>query len=357
MTNFLDRVHGVNEVRNTAIRPKKPCIMKSMISLVGVTDREEWDDYVLENNGHPLQLWGWGETKARHGWKADRVFAYDLDKQVIGAAQVLIRRLPWPFQAVAYVPRGPVVSAGNASDFLEALTNHARSQYGAVVLTIEPDWTELPKLPKKWQRSENTILIPQTLILDLTKTEEELLTPMSKKTRQYIRKSEGEESMSIRQIKDREELAKCMEVYHHTAKRAGFALHGDEYYYDVFDNLGDSSPVFAAYEGDKPIAFLWLAISSQTAFELYGGMDERGQELRANYALKWHAIRKMREWGIERYDMNGLVSDGVSTFKRSFADHEDQLVGTYDRPLSPLYIVWTKALPFGKKMIRILKRK
>jgi peptidoglycan pentaglycine glycine transferase (the first glycine) len=331
--------------------------MASMIALRETTDREEWDDYVLETSGHPLQLWGWGETKATHGWKVERVFAYDMDQRIIGGAQVLVRRLPWPFKAIAYVPRGPVVSAENTSDFLEALTNHAKSQYGAVVLTIEPDWTELPLIPKKWQQSENTILIPQTLILDLTKTEEELLAPMSKKTRQYIRKSDNEETVTIRQVKGREELARCLDIYHETANRAGFALHGDDYYDDVFNNLGEASPVFAAYENDHPIAFLWLAISATTAFELYGGMDDRGQELRANYALKWHAIRKMREWGIERYDMNGLVSDGVSTFKRGFADHEDKLVGTYDRPLSPLYMVWTQVLPLGKKIIRTLKRK
>lgn len=328
-----------------------------MISLRPCTDRHDWDDYVLEHDGHPLQLWGWGETKAAHGWKAERLFAYDTDNHILGAAQVLVKRLPWPFRALAYVPRGPIVSTESTFDMLEALTNHARSQYGAVLLSIEPDQGDMPTLPKGWRHSDNTILIPQTLILDLSKSEDELLAPMSKKTRQYIRKSGNVEGVEIRQIKSREDLEKCMEVYHETAKRAGFALHGDDYYYDVFENLGEASPVFATFKDGWPIAFLWLAISASTAFELYGGMNDDGQELRANYALKWHAITKMKEWGIERYDMNGLVSDGVSNFKRGFADHEDELVGTYDKPLSPLYIVWSKLLPFGKKLIRAIKRK
>lgn len=327
-----------------------------MISLVSCDNREEWDDYVLENSGHPLQLWGWGETKAAHGWSAHRLFAYDMDQNIIGGAQVLVRTLPWPFKALAYVPRGPVVDSDNSVAFLESLANHARSQFGAVVVSIEPDWTELPALPKGWGRGQNTILIPQTLILDLNKSEDELLAPMSKKTRQYIRKSAGEQSVEIRQVKDREELEKCLSVYRETAKRAGFALHDDQYYYDVFSNLGEASPVFAAYKDGWPIAFLWLAISASTAFELYGGMNDDGQELRANYALKWHAITKMKEWGVERYDMNGLVSDGVSNFKRGFADHEDLLVGTCDKPLSPLYGVWSTLLPLAKKLIRSIKR-
>jgi peptidoglycan pentaglycine glycine transferase (the first glycine) len=85
-------------------------------------------------------------------------------------------------------------------------------------------------------------------------------------------------------------------------------------------------------------------------------MNDKGQELRANYALKWHAIRKCKEWGIDRYDMNGLLNDGVSTFKQGFADHEDMLAGTHDYPLSPLYTAWSKGLPTAKKTIRRVKK-
>jgi lipid II:glycine glycyltransferase (peptidoglycan interpeptide bridge formation enzyme) len=65
----------------------------------------------------------------------------------------------------------------------------------------------------------------------------------------------------------------------------------------------------------------------------------------------------MKKWGLRRYDMNGLLNDGVSTFKQGFADHENMLVGTYDMPLSPLYLVWDKALPLGKQLLRKLKNR
>jgi lipid II:glycine glycyltransferase (peptidoglycan interpeptide bridge formation enzyme) len=85
-------------------------------------------------------------------------------------------------------------------------------------------------------------------------------------------------------------------------------------------------------------------------------MNEQGQQLRINYALKWHAIRKCKEWGIERYDMNGLLNDGVSTFKQGFAAHENMLAGTYDYALSPLYVIWSKGLPLAKKGVRTLNK-
>lgn len=314
----------------------------------------QWDDAIVSRGGHPLQLWGWGETKAAHNWRVDRVFVWEND-EIIGAAQLLIRHLPAPFTSLVYVPRGPVTKHNNKAKVLDALADYAERTYKALAITVEPDWEAMPEV-NGWRKSVNTILIPRTLILDLSKTEEELLTQMTKKTRQYIRKSE-KESVEVRKIKGREELNACLAIYRQTAERAGFGIHDAQYYYDVYDNLGENSPVFAAFLDNQPVAFLWLAISQATAFELYGGMNDDGQRLRANYALKWHTIRVVKKWGIERYDFNGLLNDGVSTFKQGFASHENLLVGTYDKPLSSLYTVWNKGLPIAKKMLRVLKNR
>lgn len=330
--------------------------MSNMNSIELCKEQKVWDEYVLENEGHPLQLWGWGSVKSSHGWQAERLFMHNTDMKIIGAAQVLIKKLPWPLVSLAYVPRGPIINESNRNEILDALSAYAKDKHRSVAIKIEPDWKEGVEMPKGWHKSKSTILIPHTLILDLEKSHDDLQAAMAKKTRQYIRKSSADRTFEIRQVKERAELEKCMHIYHKTSKRAGFALHDDVYYYDVFDKLGDASPVFAAYKDGWPIAFLWLAISQSVAFELYGGMNEEGQQLRANYALKWYAITKMKEWGIDHYDMNGLVSDGVSNFKRGFADHENNLIGTLEKPLSPLFFVWTWVLPLAKKLRRVLKR-
>ena len=329
------------------------CIISNMTSVEKCENQAEWDEEILARQGHPLQLWGWGEVKAAHNWSVDRVLV-KREGEVIGAAQLLIRSLPLPFNALVYAPRGPVAGESERTQVLDSIADYAKTAHKAVAISVEPDWETMPDAAG-WKATKNTILIPETLILDLRRTEDELLADMSKKTRQYIRKSGGE-AIEIRKAK-REELAGCLDIYRQTAERAGFGIHDDAYYYDIFDKLGDHSPVFAAFVDGKPIAFLWLAISQETAFELYGGMNDKGQQLRANYALKWYAIATMKKWGIARYDFNGLLNDGVSTFKRGFASHEDLLAGTYDKPLSPLYAMWTKALPAAKKLLRKLKNR
>lgn len=315
-------------------------------------NRQEWDDFVLENNGHPLQLWGWGELKQAHGWRADRLVMID-DGKIVAGASVLIKKLPWPFRSLAYIPRGPIAGDNNRSELLETVYQFITKKYHSVAVTIEPDMIDF-QAPKSWAKSANHILPAATILLDLTKSEDDLMSDMAKKTRQYIRKSSSGD-FQIKMIKNKNELGKCLDIYHQTATRAGFPLHSDEYYYDVFSKLGDHSPVFAAYIDDQPIAFLWLAISADTAYELYGGMNEDGQRMRANYALKWHAIKKCQEWGLTRYDFGGLLDGGVTTFKMGWATGETRLAGTFDRPASALYIVWLKGLPLLKAVMRRLK--
>lgn len=324
-----------------------------MIELQKSGDREQWDEYQLEHGGHPLQLWGWGQVKAGHGWSAERVFAYD-DDRIVGAAQVLVRRLPLPFRSFAYIPRGPIVEPGYQEEFLNGLALLVKRDYKSVSLAIEPNATEF-EVPEGWQRSHNKVLPAETILLDLKKSESDLLADMAKKTRQYIRKSAAE-GITIKPIRSREELEKCLHIYRQTADRAKFNLHQNQYYADVFNLLGEHSPIFAAYLDDEPIAFLWLALSAGTAYELYGGMNEDGQRLRANYALKWYAIRKVKEWGVGSYDFGGLVVGGVSVFKQGWASEETVFAGTFEKPLSPAFTLWSKGLPAAKALLQKLRR-
>jgi lipid II:glycine glycyltransferase (peptidoglycan interpeptide bridge formation enzyme) len=323
-----------------------------MIRLEICESREVWDSFVLEQGGHPLQLWGWAQVKESHGWACDRFFGFDEDNRVI-ALSVLTRKLPLPFRAISYGPRGPVGDVNYRSEFLDLVADHIKKNRNSVALTIEPDETSF-NAPEGWVQSQNTILAPSTIQLNLEKKESELLAAMAKKTRQYIRKSSAD--VDIRRVRSREELSQCIDIYLETAKRAGFSLHSMDYYTDVFNNLGDNSIVYAALRDGKPVAFLWLAISIKTAYELYGGMNEVGAEMRANYALKWHAIKECKKWGIELYDFGGIIDTGVSTFKKNWADDETVMAGSYDKPLSPLYKTWTQLLPKAKRTLQKIKK-
>lgn len=312
------------------------------------TDKDEWDALVRDNNGHPLQSWGWGDVKAAHGWQVDRIRAGE------GGAQLLIKRLPRPFGPLIYVPRGPFGQPVHEEAARRELIEYVKKTYRPTVLTIEPDREGLITW-KGWRRSSNRILLARTAVMDLTKSEDELLAMMSKKTRQYIRKSGGE-GLVVRRAANIDDVNACLSIYHQTAERAGFALHDAAYYHDIFMNLGEDSPVYMVLHEDDVVAFLWPIVTSEVAFELYGGMSDKGQALRANYHLKWFVIRDMVQRGVRRYDVNGLLNDGVTAFKKGFIPDETTMSGTYDYPMSPLYPVWNSVLPMAKYLLQKLRR-
>lgn len=312
------------------------------------TDKTGWDTFVREQNGHPLQLWGWGDAKAKHGWQAIRLAVGK------GGAQLLIKQLPKPFGPLVYIPRGPFGNLLDSDEGRQALERYVRETYHPTLLVAEPDTRGTLDWPR-WVKSKHHVLIARTAVLDLTKSEDELLSDMSKKTRQYIRKSAGE-GILVRKAESKADVDDCLAIYRQTAQRAGFDLHDDDYYHDIFEQLGDSSPVYMAQHAGTTVAFLWPVVTPRLAFELYGGMNDEGQRLRANYHLKWSVIQDMKRQGITSYDVNGLLNDGVSAFKKGFIPDETMLSGTYDRPMSVLYPVWNTLLPLAKRSVRTLRR-
>lgn len=324
----------------------------TMLKLEKIENQVNYDKFLNQLSGHPLQLWGWGDVKSLHGWRAERFLIYK-DKKVVGAVQILLKKLPLSFGWYCYIPRGIATDNKYSAEVYQKVGEYCKLNYKVVCITIEPD-EKTPKKLKKWKKTENNILLAKTVQLDLKKTQDQLLADMSKKTRQYVRKSE-KNGIKIEQVSTKDELEKCLKIYKDTARRANFALHNDTYYYDIFDKMINGNKIYAAYYEDSMVAFVWLIASDYLAFELYGGVLDAGQKSRANYYLKWYAINDIKKSGVKQYDMNGLLNDGVSKFKEGFSTNNTHKPGTYDYPASILYPVWRYGLPNIKKVVRFVK--
>ncbi len=318
-----------------------------------VKNQKEWDDLVEHLGGHPLQKWAWGELKSNHGsWQPVRIAIVKGDK-AIGGAQILIRKLPGKLGRMAYVPRGPFASASDRTDVLNEAGKYAEG-LSVIELKIEPDWQDFSDWPRDWRHSKNRVLLAKTGMIDLGRDASQIQSDFAKKTRQYIRKSEHN-GVTIRKISLIKDIEKCMDIYDDTARRAKFALHDRDYYRDLAEKT-DYNQIYLAEIDGRPLSFLWNVRTKATEFELYGGVNQSGQDLRANYILKWHAISEAKNADVKTYDMNGLLNDGVSNFKRGFITEDTELVGTWDLPLSPKYSIIETILPAGKKLLQTIRK-
>jgi lipid II:glycine glycyltransferase (peptidoglycan interpeptide bridge formation enzyme) len=319
---------------------------------------DAWDAFVERAEpGSYLQLTPWATVKAVNGWRSVRLTVGDLDGDrgptadpTLGA-QVLVRRprpLPWGF---AYAPRGPVGTDWSA-DTLAAFTEHVRRELPARVGRVshlridpeveadgplDPDGALRVALRRAGWRPAPPIQPSATRIIDLTQPEEALWSALRKKWRQYVNKArsggvtvdEGSEA----------DLGTFYRIYRETAERAGFLTRAESAYRDIWRAYapgGRARLLFARTSAGEPVATLFLVRSGHRVVEPYGGMTAAGGESRANYLLKWEAIRGAREAGAAVYDLWGLATGGIAHFKTGFGGREVRYIGAWDLVLDPL---------------------
>ena len=77
-------------------------------------------------------------------------------------------------------------------------------------------------------------------------------------------------------------------------------------------------------------ATLMLLDCGDRVIERYGASSAAGAAGRANYLVKWEAIRASRERGMRRYDMWGTEGAGLAEFKASFGGYERGYIGAWE---------------------------
>jgi lipid II:glycine glycyltransferase (peptidoglycan interpeptide bridge formation enzyme) len=265
-------------------------------------------------------------------------------------AQVLVRRprpLPWAF---AYAPRGPVAArwddeavAAFSTAVRGALPAEAgRTSHLRIDPEIEADGPLDPggalrgALRQAGWRPANPIQPTATRLVDLRADEDALWGDLRKKWRQYVNKARqaGIEVVDA----GGERLGDFYRIYRETAERAGFLIRTEAAYRDVWNAFapdGRARLLFAQSRDGEPQAALFLVRCGGRVVEPYGGMTAAGAETRANYLLKWEAIRSSREAGAHTYDLWGLATGGIAHFKTGFGGREVRYIGAWDLVLDP----------------------
>jgi len=322
---------------------------------VTAPDPDAWDRFVEAGDpGSYLQLSGWAAVKAVNGWSTHRIMTPD---EPAGGgpfgigAQILVRRprpMPWSF---AYAPRGPVAttwSTASIDNFTTSVRRRLPTTAGRVSHLridpeieldgpLDPDGTLRRALRAAGWRPSSPIQPNATRVIDLRADEDTLWSDLRKKWRQYVNKARSGGVTVVEAGAER--LPEFHRIYRETAERAGFLIRTEAAYRDVwaaFAPAGRARLLFAQSAAGEPLATLFLVRCGRRVVEPYGGMTAAGGESRANYLLKWEAIRSSREAGATAYDLWGLATGGIAQFKTGFGGREVRYIGAWDLVLDPL---------------------
>jgi lipid II:glycine glycyltransferase (peptidoglycan interpeptide bridge formation enzyme) len=298
------------------------------------TDDAAWDRFVESTpDGQYLQLSAWREIKQPNGWRAIRVVA-DGGASPIGA-QVLLRKLgPLP-ASLGYAPCGPL--AGRLDERgIVAFSAELRAVGGRELLshvTVDPftDQRDVPELLRAagWRRAA-PVQIDRTWVVDLT-TEDELWQGMRPKWRQYVQKARrAGHTISEAGAEGVDEL---FDIIVETSKRAGFLYRSRATHravYDAYAAGGRARTLICRAPDGTPAAALMLVSCGGRVVEPFGGMTAAGAAARANYLVKWEAMRSSLERGHTLYDMWGMATPGIAHFKQGFGGREVRYPGAFD---------------------------
>jgi lipid II:glycine glycyltransferase (peptidoglycan interpeptide bridge formation enzyme) len=218
---------------------------------------------------------------------------------------------------------------------------------------------------KGWRFSDEQIQFRNTVLVDLTAPEEELLARMKQKTRYNVRYA-ARKGVEVR-AGSQDDLELLYRMYAETSARDGFIIRGEDYYQCVWRTFLENdmlTPLIAEVDGD-PVGGLMLFRFGGRAWYLHGMSRAAHRKKMPNYLLQWEAMRIAKNLGCTIYDLWGAPnvfdeSDpmwGVFRFKRGLGGTVMRTIGAYDLPVNPLvYGMYTQVLPRILSVMRKQRR-
>lgn len=325
------------------------------IAEVEKNEEEKIKGFLAKTNASFLQSFEWGDFQQEVGRKVWRVKIFE-ESKIYLFAQIFLHFLPFN-KSYFYCPHGPVVDFEaepskrneNLKKSLELLRNYFKSfsqDEGAIFFRLEPSWQETEKEKIEilrnlgFRKSLNEIQPKDTLILDLTKSEEELLKEMHHKTRYNIRLAR-KRGVKIYQTTSSSEIEIFYRLLTQTTKRDKFSSHPKEYYQKQLEILGKKGFLklfFAEYQ-KQVIAAILVSFYNQRATYLHGALDFNFRNLMAPHLLQMEAILTAKRLGCKIYDFWGIAPSGavshhpwqgITRFKRGFGGKEINYLGGWD---------------------------
>lgn len=252
-----------------------------------------------------------------------------------------------------YAPRGPIISdISQANDFLKDISTYLQSHTKALFVRFDPAWSadKYNHIQLQTYSEAKSYQPTDTLVLDLTLTEPELLAQMKRKGRYNISLAQKNDVTCQTIPGDKithQDIDDFYSLLQQTTQRDGFAGHSKSYYQSFVKKLQSKSYiVFSIYQGRR-IAVALCTHYGHTATYYYGAStsDPQHRKLMAPYLTQWHAILHARSLGALSYDFLGIAPEkqpyhqytAISQFKNKFGGTRKTVLNGREIPLRNMF--------------------
>lgn len=315
-----------------------------------ITDKQQWDDFVTSHEeANFLHSWQWGEFHLSRGKTVVRRGVFDGDKLIgVYEGEVETARRG---RHIA-VAGGPIVDWTD-KPVVEALVADMREQgrkYHCAFVRVRPQLEKTDESMRLFRElglhaAPMYLSVELAGVLDLEKSEDELLKNMRQRLRRALRKAE-KNGITIEKSTDPARMKEFYDIQLQTAGRHHFIAFSEDFLTKQFAAFAeDNSAVLytARYNGEVLAQNFMIFYGNEASYH-YGVSTELGTKLSGAPLLHMQAMRDARERGIKRYNFWGIVDEddtkhrfyGVSVFKRGFGVDELKYVPAHDLILNPI---------------------
>jgi len=291
-------------------------------------------------------------------------------------ANVIEHRLPLVGKYF-YVPRGPVMSRNtqhatrNTEDLISLAKENRAGWIRIEVATDEILESIKCSMKQTLVKAPHDMQPREIFVLDITKSEEELLADMKPKTRYNVRLAEKKgvslRIANLREYTNNKDVDEFIRLTKVMAKRNGIVTHSESYYKKMLEVIPkDILKLYIAEYNGKMIAANLVVFYGSTCTYLHGASDDEYRNVMAPYLLQWQQLKDAKKAACLKYDFGGIKTrdtqqatrnnswSGITKFKLGFSPDTKSIEfpGSYDIVVSPMKYWGYRSMQRGKGFLR-----
>jgi hypothetical protein len=288
-------------------------------------DRAEWQATAprfLDYNYR--QMWEFGVACAERIGAVSEHVAVEDGGEIVGLADVRIKRIPGLGTGIAYVNGGPLVRRGDGRDSdrlslsVKALIEEYAKRRGMVLRVMAPvdggPWNDAQRvvLSDAGFASSDATRPNRTFLLNIDRSPEEIRKGMAQKWRNGLNQSE-KRGLTVRAGTDPALFREFCDLFSRFIERKQFSVDLTPPFYLGVQEQAAEPDRFQITLVDLDGAVVAGHVGSllgDTSVYLLGASSDEGLKAKATYLLQWQAILTAKERGLKWYDLGGIDPEG-----------------------------------------------
>lgn len=310
--------------------------------MIEIKDKDIWDNFVKSFPQRTfVNSWDWGEFRKSLGdkiWRKGLFEGGDL-KSIFLASKVHAKK-----GSFLLLNHFPIIKD---SKFLEETLSDIKS----IAVNEKVSFIRIAPIIDNqldgFIDSPSKVFPTRSWVLDISNSEEDILSGMRKEYSRRIRKAERNSDINVSISRDIKDINSFYDLMKRTSKRHGFSSFSKEYLEKEFSVFSSDDNVFLSlgYYKRKLVAGAFVVLFGGKAFYHHGASEALSSTISVPQIVQWFAIKEAKKRNAFLYDFWSIAPDdnpnhkwaGLTFFKKSFGGRAISYPNTKDLPLSKRY--------------------